>query len=46
MSSSFQRVGLHIRGDWLKTWIASAPISTPAPVGLDEAAGGRDVRAD
>ncbi len=29
MSSSFQRVGFHMRGDWLNTWIASQPISTP-----------------
>ena len=29
MSSSFQRVGRHWRGDWLKTWIASQPRSTP-----------------
>src|SRR5829696_8810475 len=28
-SSGFQRVGLHMRGDWLKTWIASQPRSTP-----------------
>ena len=29
MSSSFQRVGRHMRGDWLNTWIASQPRSTP-----------------
>src|SRR5687767_7124332 len=29
MSSSFQRVGRHMRGDWLNTWIASHPRSTP-----------------
>ena len=29
MSSSFQRVGRHMRGDWLKIWIASQPRSTP-----------------
>ena len=29
MSSSFQRVGRHMRGDWLKTCIASQPRSTP-----------------
>ena len=29
MSSCFQRVGRHMRGDWLKTWIASQPRSTP-----------------
>ena len=29
MSSSFQRVGLHMRGDWLNTWIASQPMSCP-----------------
>src|SRR6201991_1453044 len=28
-SSSFQRVGRHWRGDWLKTWIASQSRSTP-----------------
>src|SRR5829696_5074768 len=28
-SSGFQRVGLHMRGDWLNTWIASQPRSTP-----------------
>ena len=28
-SSGFQRVGRHWRGDWLKTWIASQPRSTP-----------------
>jgi glutamyl/glutaminyl-tRNA synthetase len=29
MSSSFQRVGRHWRGDWLKTWMASQPRCTP-----------------
>ena len=29
MSSGFQRVGRHWRGDWLNTWIASQPRSTP-----------------
>src|SRR3954452_11651239 len=30
-SSGFQRVGRHMRGDWLKTWIAAQPRSTPRP---------------
>src|SRR5947209_50528 len=29
MSARLYSVGRHIRGDWLKTWIASQPISTP-----------------
>ena len=29
MSGSFHCVGRHIRGDWLNTWIASQPRSTP-----------------
>src|SRR5918992_2272275 len=29
MSSSFQRVGRHWRGDWLKTWMAWQPRCTP-----------------
>ncbi len=31
MSSSFQLVGRHMRGDWLKICIASPPISTARP---------------
>ena len=46
MSSSFQRVGRHMRGDWLKTWIASQPRSTPRVVRVDQAARGGDMSAD
>src|SRR5215208_5859276 len=31
MSSSFQRVGRHMRGDWLNTCMASHPRSTARP---------------
>ena len=34
MSSCFHSVGRHMRGDWLKIWIASMPNSTPRPCAL------------
>ena len=41
-----RRVGFHIRGDWLKIWIASAAALDAALDGLGRAAGGGDVGAD
>ena len=46
MSSSFQRVGRHMRGDWLKIWIASQPDLAAALERVHEAARGGDVAAD
>ena len=45
-SSSLYAVGRHIRGDWLKIWIAGAPALDAALDRLREAAGLRYVSAD
>ena len=39
-------VGFHMRGDWLKIWIARQPRSTPRSIAFGRPPGGRDVRSD
>ena len=46
MSSSFQLVGRHMRGDWLNTWIAVTAALHAARVRCHEAARRGHVGAD
>ena len=45
-SFGFQEVGRHIRGDWLNTWIAAQPRSTPRVWASTQAARRGHVGAD